>query len=733
MIPTTELPPAVSPPSTSVPYAGTPYGLSTQEVAGTGILRRLLSAVVRKWYLIVLATGLGSSVAWFYLSTIPERYSAESLVEMSVRRPRIASLRGAISEDADLGSSGEEIFNTRIQKFMGTRLRVLVAVQLQATTNQPPLLREQVKEILHGVQFALIRRTYLVRVSCGTTDPQLSLLGANAAAEAAVQLAMEQNRISAEGAVTWLEQQISQQQKVLDRITQKVTSFRETTHLDACTGEKAALQTSLLGINAQLTQLEGARILADTLLAAISKVKLDPKRVGDLPDTTPRKEEVVQFVSKWLLAVQERDALLAKYTPDHPEVIARATTIEALSAQVTDAIKRAQNTAEANVHLLEQQAKGLRASIEQQTRALSALESKLIRIQSELGGLEREQMIADLGYKGLLTRIEEARLAADENTATVKVVEPAVLVGAGGGLPRTLILLLGLLLGLAGGLGLALLAEILEDRFIGTDDLERAVGLPVLGLVPRLQGKDRHTVGRVVETDRFGHGAEVFAGIRSKLWSSAPDRHVACLLITSVAAREGKTVTAANLALSCARSGLKTLLVDFDLRRPAVGQVFGLPADGPCLMEVLARKKRESFAGLAQATECADLSVIGNRASSEFSAAEIMGSQTVRDFIVWARSAYELVILDSPPFGVVSDALVLAGMADAVLFVNRPGISTRHMLRSVIEEFGDAGAPLFGVVVNGVKFGRLSALTNYDYLHGRAYQTYRYPVAVEKE
>jgi len=275
--------------------------------------------------------------------------------------------------------------------------------------------------------------------------------------------------------------------------------------------------------------------------------------------------------------------------------------------------------------------------------------------------------------------------------------------------------------------GLVLLVEILEDRFIGTDDLERAVGLPVLGLVPLLRGKDRHAIGRVVELDRFGRGAEVFASIRSKILSFSSERRIACLLITSAAPREGKTVTAANLALSCARAGIKTLLVDFDLRRPAVGKVFELPGDAPCLMDVLGRKKIESFAGLPQPTECADLCVVGNRASQDFSAAEIMGSQTVRDFIAWARSTCELVILDSPPFGVVSDALVLAGLVDAVLFINRPGVSHRRMLRSMIEEFGDAGAPLLGVIVNGVKFGRLSALTHYNYQFGRTYQTYKYP------
>jgi Mrp family chromosome partitioning ATPase len=127
------------------------------------------------------------------------------------------------------------------------------------------------------------------------------------------------------------------------------------------------------------------------------------------------------------------------------------------------------------------------------------------------------------------------------------------------------------------------------------------------------------------------------------------------------------------------------------------------------------------------------LFVIGNHASKEISAAEVMGSRIVKDFIVWARSAYEMVVLDSPPFGIVSDALVLAGMVDGVLFVCRPGVSHRHALRGAIEEFSAAGVPLLGVVVNAVNFSRASFLSNYDYRYGRGYQTYKYPGGDEKK
>ncbi len=736
MNPNNDMTPPPPPPPPSAPYSGTPYGLPNQEDSGLGGMlspRRLLSVALRKWYLIALATVLGGSAAWYYLSHITPLYIANSLIEMSVRRPRITAQRGAISDDTDYFSlSTEEVFNTRIQKFKGTRMRELVAQHLQSDTNHPPLSNSQIREILRGGQFSLMRRTYLLSVACVSTDPALSSLGANAYAEGAVQFAMEENRIASDNAVAWLEQQTLQQQKALDKITKAITAFRDAKRIDASENERAALQSSLTKTGEQLTQIDNARILAGKLLAAVKKVTLDPKNAGDLPDSTPRREEIVEAVSKWLLAIQQRDALMARFTPDHPDVVARSKNIAVLGEQVAGAIKRAQSTAEANLSLLEQQTAGLRERMEAQTRAATELEGRIIRIQAEFGELERERNVAEMSYRSMLTRIEEARISSDENTTTVKIVERAFQPNSPFTPRRMRILLIGLLLGIAGGMALALLVEMIEDRFIGTDDLERALGLPVLGLVPMLKGKNRLAIGRIADLDRFGHGAEAYAGIRTKIMSPSAESRPACLLITSAGPSEGKTITATNLAISFARTGVKTLLVDFDMRRPKVKSVFRLSEETPCLLDYLGQGKPENFSSLPQTMDCPNLFVIGNHASQEFSAAETLGNKIVKDFMAWARSSYDVVILDSPPFGVVSDSLVLAGMVDGVVFVSRPGVTHRHALRNVVEEFSQAGAPLLGVVVNAVNFGRISFLSNYDYRYGRGYKTYKYPTAAKE-
>ena len=353
--PNTDTSPSSPPPPAPAPGYGAPYGMSPADTGMAGMLspRRLLRVVLRKWWLIALGTALGVSAAWFCLSRITPLYRADGLIEMSVRRPRIMPQRSPVSDDTDLYSlSTEEIFNTRIQKLRGTRMREWGAAQLQAGTNRPPLSSKQIEKICGGVQFALIPHSYLVRISCVSTDPALASLGANAYAEGSVQLSMEENRIASDNAVAWLEQQATQQQQVLEKITEAITAFREAKHLDAMDNDKSAVQASLADIGRQLTQLESARILADKLLEAVRKVTLEPRNAGNLPDTTPRREEIVQAVSMWLLAIQERDALLARFTPDHPEVLARSKSIGVLGEQVAGAIKRAQSTAEANSVLL---------------------------------------------------------------------------------------------------------------------------------------------------------------------------------------------------------------------------------------------------------------------------------------------------------------------------------------------------------------------------------------------
>jgi tyrosine-protein kinase Etk/Wzc len=148
--------------------------------------------------------------------------------------------------------------------------------------------------------------------------------------------------------------------------------------------------------------------------------------------------------------------------------------------------------------------------------------------------------------------------------------------------------------------------------------------------------------------NRFSQVAEAFAGVRSLIDSLAGPRLSRSVMIVSTAAAEGKTITSCNLAIITAKRGLKTLLVDFDLRRPRVGRMFKVRPHANSLIHTLAAQDPARFDELPEDTECENLQVISSRPTQEISAAELMGSRIVKDFMVWAEKRYDRVIIDSP-------------------------------------------------------------------------------------
>jgi len=704
-------------------YYGMPYGMANDDFSSHHSLSplKLMRIIVRKWWVLALSVLLAISASWFYLTRATVLYKAESLIEMSVRRPRLTDQRTLISSDSDFGGAkADEIFNTRIEKFKGSRMRELAYEQLQAYGSQIPVSPEELYDVVNGVTFQLIRRSYILRVACVSSDAATAAMAANAYADAAVMFSMEENRLTSDNAVAWLMQQATQQKKNLDVLSEKVTAFRESRRFDAMENERDAMNESLKQIGSELTRLDSASILATMLMESLENVKQRPENAGDLPVSTPGRDSIIQAVSAWMDARNEHDALLSRYTPNHPEVQARAGGIERCVRQVAETIQRAHKTAAADAALLGRQTAGLRERMEALARTATELESKIVRLQAERDALQRERDIADMSYNGLLTRIEEARIAADENTTTIKIVERAATPEIPFKPRRLLVLLIGCMLGAGAGCALALLLETIEDRFDGSEDLQQLLGCPVLGLIPGFPETDRSITGQKALNDRFGQSAEAYARIRARL-QVASENPPACILVCSAEPKEGKTITAANLAISFARTGVKTLLVDFDMRRPQIKSVFDLDDGVPCLLDVLGSGRYEDFANLPVVTSCPNLSVIANHAVRKYSASEIVGSQIAKDFVAWARSEYELVVIDAPPFGGVSDALNLGAMSDGALFVHRPGISNRRALRHTVAEFTASGNRVLGIVVNGVHFNRMSVFSNYNYHYGSKY------------
>jgi capsular exopolysaccharide synthesis family protein len=285
-------------------------------------------------------------------------------------------------------------------------------------------------------------------------------------------------------------------------------------------------------------------------------------------------------------------------------------------------------------------------------------------------------------------------------------------------------------LGLLAGSALALLLAFGMDRIEAVNDL-KALGLNILGSIPPQKDTDsREKLATVGLRDNFSHIVEIFAGINSLVSSNKYIGRTKVLLVNSAMPGEGKTVSACNLAISSALNGSRTLLIDGDLRRPQLANVFNVDEEHPSLLEWLSGGGGKlGYHQLVCKRIIENMDVITSRPLGKVNPAELLGRSQLAELLGWAREHYDRVIIDSPPIGPVGDAQVLANYADSVIMVSRIGKTRRRALKFALARFHEIDAHVLGCIANDVPHS-LSGLFGgaegygYAYGYGKDYESY---------
>lgn len=268
----------------------------------------------------------------------------------------------------------------------------------------------------------------------------------------------------------------------------------------------------------------------------------------------------------------------------------------------------------------------------------------------------------------------------------------------------------GIVIGFAVGVLLAVVRRVYSRRITTAADLATVNRAPVIGrIVDSAALKRRHR--RHLEAPEDSTFTEGFREVRANLRSVLPHRERPVLVVTSSNEGEGKTTTASNIAAAMAHLGLDTLIIDADLRRPALSRSLGL-ADAVGLSEILSNRVTADRAYTRTAQPNLSVMPAGR---SDVSAGESLASVGMEDLLDWARRAFEVVVIDTPPLLPVADAAVTATHADGVLLVVRAGATPGHDVASAIGKLHQARATLTGFVLNRVhprEFGAYRAYTS---------------------
>jgi succinoglycan biosynthesis transport protein ExoP len=338
----------------------------------------------------------------------------------------------------------------------------------------------------------------------------------------------------------------------------------------------------------------------------------------------------------------------------------------------------------------------LEGELSESSKKYGSKHPQMIRLRSQIAQLRAK--IAQEISKITQGVDSEHRIILAKEISLISVVDPARVPDTPARPKKRLNFLLAVVVGLMGGVGLAFFFEYLDPSVKSSEEVEAQLGMPFLGHVENINSMVSSKANGALVTLHHptSHIAEEFRTIAMNILFSIPDKQGKIIIITSALAEEGKTTTAANLAIVMAQIGKRVLLIDADMRKPIIHTLFDVEK-APGLSDFLAQGA--NLSSLIVRTSIKDLSII-SAGTPPPNPSVLLLSPKMAGFIAGMRKKYDLVILDSPPAMMMSDTPAMAPAADGVVMVIKSGVTPRPTVQKAIQQLVQANAKLTGAVLN---------------------------------
>lgn len=510
-------------------------------------------------------------------------------------------------------------------------------------------------------------------------------------------------------------EQLGQSRRAYEAKLAELQRFKEGREIADLTAEAEATVSAI-----QDFELERQRLLVEQ--ATVDEAVADTGPIG--VETLNRLAAVqnigqnaaLEFQLHSLLELYEQRHSLTAGTlglrEDNPQVLALDQRIQEAHEALSQAVQGARRTLAVRLQALDAKIADLR----RQLRTFPGMETRIAQIQLEAG-------IQEQTTRYLLGQYESARLQEATIAPYVTILDGASPAYRVGSTLRQKIWL-GLLVGLLLGVGGAFFLEYLDQTIKSTQDVDRVLGTPVLGMVPLdaklgARGSDgRRPISVITVLEGDDPATEAYRTLRTNVTFVGAERPVQLLAVTSPGPGEGKSTTAANLAVALALGGHKTLLIDADLRRPLLHRAFGLVHE-PGLTDVLIGRATAREAVRPDVIERLDVLPAG---SSPPNPSELLGSDAMHALVAEVRQTYDYIVMDTPPVLPVTDATVISTVADATILAVRSGETEEASATRALDQLKRVNARIAGVVLNGVDARRDRHYAYYKYQKNVAYR-----------
>jgi len=599
-------------------------------------------------------------------------------------------------------------------------------------------------------------KTNVIQITARDENPEVARLLAKLYTEEYIELTRESSRARVAASRKFLQKRARELEQELEGIEKKIQQYQR--REDAISlGQK---EGSLAGRIADTeTQLDQARIELKMEKSSLKSLQeelnsISPEQLSERMASTVREEtQTLQSkIAELELSKQELQLQSGAMTPADSAQVAQIdrriqkmrSRISKLSdqfvsevmagvspeqgSQRVDELKRRIAEKKIKITGLESRIDVLSGRLQESERELNAIPEKAM----ELAQLRREQTYAEEMYGYVTKQLQQVRVREKSELGYATNIAEAGVPGAPVRPRPQRNLILGLILGLLGGAGLALVRDQMDNRIYKPDQV-REMGYHEIGVIPNLtplvedQLDGQATVewdGRRLESslvsvlEPYSAAAEAYRKVWTNLQLGRPDKESTSILITSPGSGDGKSLTASNLAIVVAQAGHSTLLLDGDLRRPRLHEVVDISRT-PGLTESL----QGDLQDYTMKRPLLDNLCVLPAGTEVENPAKVLGSSRFRDFLDQAQQHFDHVIVDSSPVLATADGPLLSDLCDTTLCVVRAGTTTEAELDHAIEVLDGVGANIAGVVFNGFDISMAYGY-KYRYRHYGQYGPY---------
>jgi polysaccharide biosynthesis transport protein len=705
--------------NTQPPLVGVPdtnqTGFSTT-VTDTTLSEALIVLRKRRWILII-CTLLGLAYGVFKAESQPRLFDAYGRIQVrsgSSNEYRVSAIQGYSGD-----SSSKMLTEIEILKSDSLMLKVCREMDLSNNADflekKGPLPHTSLDDgqtrqtTVHRLQsilhVAMVPKTDIIRISYSSLNPKLSADIVNRVIQDYIhrsyETRFESSRLVSDflsGTLEGLKQDVETSQEQMMDLQRRlgILGF-DPTHNQ--------ISSSLDDLAKAAAQAKLARIIAEARYRVVSG--MDPDSIEGSIETTPGTAPGELNILRGQLATARANyaqMVSAKgLGPNHPQAVA-------LKAQIDELVKEID--AEQNRLLLQAKQNYVvaRANEDQTTAALEAQKADAYKLRDQLVEYTLRQREFEANrtlYDSLQQRLRTATVQSGLESLEIDIVDPALPPANPVLRPQSTVILTALVFGLLAGIVLCFLMESLDTGLRSIAEIESITELPSLAIIPRARRSSVDQAGTLTTAQRNigiltqpkSQFAEAFRSLRTSLLLSTAGHPPKFIVLTSATPSEGKTTAASNLAAILAQRDTRVLLIDGDLRRPNIHHRFGL--NGKIGLTTVLTGATSLEETVQSVHEIPNLDILPSGPVPPFPT-EMLSSGAMEAILKRCGEIYDYVVIDSPPILSVTDGVILARQADAVVLVVRHGKSSKHVVRRARDILLRAGAGITGIVLNAV-------------------------------